>query len=206
MTADLPRRSPFSDRTQSAEAGWLGLRLFLVSLAILFSVPLIGYWVIRLAPATVGHADLTVPPLPRGLWVSTAAILGASATIHLAVGAARRGRDRGAVATWTAATLALGVTFLLIQAGCWITWMSDFQEIAAASDRRFVLAAFYVLTGLHAVHVIGGLVPLGVAAWRAMQGRYGPDDHAGLRLCAWYWHFLDAVWLAVFVTLMLGSL
>ncbi len=74
----------------------------------------------------------------------------------------------------------------VVQALCWLTWMEGFRRSVPGADRAFVLTSFYVLTGLHAIHVVGGLVPLGV--------------------CALYWHFLDAVWLAVFLTLMLGSL
>ena len=70
------------------------------------------------------------------------------------------------------------------------------------SEQRFLLTAFYVLTGMHAVHVIGGLVPLVVITRRAFAGRDDPQ-HAGVIYTAMYWHFLDAVWLVLFVTMLI---
>jgi cytochrome c oxidase subunit 3 len=61
---------------------------------------------------------------------------------------------------------------------------------------------FYMLTVLHAVHVIGGLAALGVTTTRAFLGR---DVTAGVRYCTVYWHFLLVVWLIVFVVMMIAS-
>jgi heme/copper-type cytochrome/quinol oxidase subunit 3 len=62
---------------------------------------------------------------------------------------------------------------------------------------------FYVLTGLHALHVIGGLVPLGITTAHARRGAYTASSHAGVDFIAMYWHFLGAVWLVLFVVLYL---
>jgi cytochrome c oxidase subunit 3 len=55
------------------------------------------------------------------------------------------------------------------------------------------------------VHVIGGLPPLAVALAKARAGRYSPQEHAGVVLCAMYWHALDAIWVALYGTLWAGS-
>ena len=61
---------------------------------------------------------------------------------------------------------------------------------------------FYFLTALHAVHVLGGVLPLTVTTVRGALGRYGPDEHTGVHVMALYWHFLDAVWLVLFTVLV----
>jgi cytochrome c oxidase subunit 3 len=102
----------------------------------------------------------------------------------------------------TALSAALGVVFLSLQVWSWT------QMIVA--ERTFNVAhlyifTFYVLTGLHGLHVVGGLIPLVVVARRAAAGRYGSADHNGLVLCAMYWHFLDVVWITLFVALQVAS-
>ena len=65
---------------------------------------------------------------------------------------------------------------------------------------------FYVLTALHALHVLGGLPPMLIVTVRALRMGYGPSDHRGLVYCAMYWHFLDAVWIVLYAILWIGSL
>ncbi|MBI3725408.1 cytochrome c oxidase subunit 3, partial [bacterium] len=60
---------------------------------------------------------------------------------------------------------------------------------------------FYCLTWIHALHVLGGLVILGVCLANAWRGRYTLDAHLGVELCELYWHFLLAVWLVLVVML-----
>ena len=177
------------------------MRLFLVSLAILFGSSLIGYVAIRLL---VVDDPLDIPGLPRGLWLSTLVLVASSGTLQMALVAARDGRLGRLRGGMTATTL-LGFVFLLSQIVCWIQWSGPMKETLAQSPQAYLLTSFYVLTGLHAVHVIGGLVPLMVVTSRAWAGRYSADYHPGVVYCAMYWHFLDAVWLVLFATLMLGS-
>ena len=99
----------------------------------------------------------------------------------------------------------VGFGFLAVQALCWIEWMGPLKQALVETQKAYVLTSFYVLTGIHALHVIGGLVPLGVITINAFRGAYGPGDHAGIGYCATYWHFLDGVWLILFATLMIGS-
>jgi cytochrome c oxidase subunit 3 len=64
---------------------------------------------------------------------------------------------------------------------------------------------FYMLTGLHAAHVIGGLALLAIVTVRAFCGRYSANAHAGVLYSTMYWHFLDGVWLVMFAVMLLGS-
>ena len=182
-------------------AGTLGMRLFLVSLGVLFGTSVIGYVAIRVMAV---HEPLDLPPLPGGLWFSTVLLLGSSFSIQQAVTAARHGRP-GALRTALTVTAALGVGFLIVQAMCWAAWAGPMRASLAQSEQRFLLTGFYVLTGLHAVHVIGGLVPLAVLTARAWATPVTATDRPGVIYTAMYWHFLDGVWLVLFLTLLIGS-
>jgi heme/copper-type cytochrome/quinol oxidase subunit 3 len=195
------RRGPFSDRHGRQAAAAQGMRLFLLSLGILFAATLIGYGVVRLE---LGPAAVEVPPLPGLLWLSTVLLLASSGSIQVALGAARSGRPDRLVAAMAATTL-LGVAFLAVQSVSWLRWAGPLVAGLREQRQAFLVAAFYVLTGIHAAHVLGGLVPLAVVTRRAAARRYGPAEHGGVLHCAMYWHFLDAVWLALFGTLLLGT-
>ena len=194
--------SPFSSQRARLAAGTLGLRLFLLSLGVLFAVSVIGYLVIRLAPGAEPVGQL--PPLPAGLWLSTAILLASSGTMQVALMAVREDRPRRLRSAMVATTLA-GFAFLAVQLLCWIEWAGSLAESLGQTQRVFLLTSFYVLTGLHAAHVIGGLIPLAVVTQRAFRNRYSSDDHAGVVYCAMYWHFLDGVWIVLFLTLLIGT-
>lgn len=195
MTArPTPPRRPAAP----VSAAPLGMWVFLASLTMLFAASLVGYLVVRARAETWRPEG--VPNLPAGLWVSTAVIVLCSVAIHRAVVAIRNGRQQALVAALLA-TLALGVGFLVLQAFNWLQlWVAD------VTPRRGLYGfTFYVLTGLHAVHVVGGLVPLAFTIWRAVRGRYTWAAHTGVRTVAMYWHFLDVVWIVMFIALWSGG-
>ena len=194
------RVDPFDGAASRQAAGVFGMWLLLVTLGVLFVSGILGYLVVR-----VGHDPLEpfvpedAPPLPRSLLVSTAMLLASSACMHATVRSVRRADGRGAA--MAGATLLLGLGFLVVQAWAWVDlWRAQMH----IGDSLYAWT-FYVLTGLHAAHVVGGLVPLAVVWRRAAAGRYSPAHPEGVVYCAMYWHFLDAVWLALYATLWLGS-
>jgi cytochrome c oxidase subunit 3 len=170
----------------------LGLRLLLLSLGILFAAALAGYLIIR------SRAQVWPPPdspaLPGGLWVSTAMLVVLSAVLAMAVSRARAGRasDTGRL---LASATALGAAFLVAQAANWL-------RLDAAAERTMLVFGFWMLTVLHALHVLGGLVPLAITAARAGRGRY-LNDPEPVEMVANYWHFLGVTWLAIFAALSL---
>ena len=104
-----------------------------------------------------------------------------------------------AVRRWlTAAAVGAGL-FLLTQSANW------FAMRPPDDAPSLYLATFYILTGVHALHVIGGFVPLGIVLYRATRRQYSSSSHEGLSLCAQYWHYLGAVWLVLVATLYLGN-
>ena len=193
---------PFDGPRSRHGAGVFGMWLFLVTLGVLFVATILAYLVVRLNPDPAEpFLPEDAPALPRTLLVSTFALVLASGAMHATVRAARAGRAR-AVARAAGVSLALAVAFLALQG--W-AWLELWRQQLRIQDSLYAWT-FYVLTGLHAAHVIGGLVPLAVVWLRARRGRYADGRADGVVYCAMYWHFLDAVWLALYATLWAGSL
>ena len=188
-------KNPFVDDRASFSAGRFGVRLFLASLAMLFAATIIGFVVIRVQLGERGEWPV-LPPLPQWLWLSTALLAVSSATVQASVGAWRSQRTALARAAF-GTTFLLGLVFLAIQTVSWLGWLRSLGDTMAASDaQRFAYTAFYVLTGTHALHVIGGLLPMSFVLVRPL----GP----AVRYCAMYWHFLGVVWLGIYVSLLIG--
>lgn len=189
----------------------LGMWLFLAALAVLFIAGMLAYVIVRIAgtiegthPVTGDVIPATAPPLhtlqvPLVLWLSTAAILLSSYTIHRALDNVvheRQSKFRQALI----ATLLLAVPFFLAQGAGLSTMLGQASQGGTALQY-----AVFVLIIIHALHVVGGLVPLIVITRRAHAGRYDHEYHSPVRSLAWYWHFLDVVWLVMFATfLVLG--
>ncbi len=203
-----------------AGAGTMGMALLLVALGILFIATLVSYLVIRYHMHLGVGAKIHLPP---GLWVSTAILLISSGTIHWALAAVRRDQEKS-LKLALSVTFALSIAFLLMQTANWLDMAAAMHRSFAAihaqadvllpggkiipADRVMVqhhdlLVLFYVFTILHGLHVLGGLIPLGVVTLRAFGGRYSRNYHPGVRYSVMYWHFLDIVWLLIFAVLEL---
>ena len=153
-----------------ARANELTLMAFLCTVVMLFAAFTAAYLIRR------SGADWQRLSMPSILWVTTAVLLASSVTIELA----RRSGSR----RWLAATLVLGAVFLAGQLLAWRALATAGVFLPTHPHSSF----FYMLTAVHAVHLIGGIVALALVAARG--GRAG--------LCATYWHFVDGVWLYVF--------
>lgn len=196
----------FDDLEHQGGSNLLGMWLFLASEVLVFGALFTGYsayrW--RYSAAFLAASE------HLNLWiggVNTVVLLTSSLTMALAVQAARLGRQRTLVCL-LAGTAALGVGFLALKA---VEYHGDFVDrlvpgLAFDVDtwRRMGLRAeqvqlfylfYYVMTGLHAVHLsigIGVMVILTVMAW---QSRYSSDYHAPVEMWGLYWHFVDIVWI-----------
>jgi len=176
-------------------AGILGMWVFLATLTVLFLAAIVGYLVVRLKAADWPPPGM--PRLPGGLWLATAALLAGSVTIDQAHRAIRAGKTLAST-RWLAATLALALLFLSVQSWNW--WGLIRVRLTAATN--LYAFTFFMLTGLHAAHVVGGVVLLAVVLARSLRGRYGSGAYSGVTYAAMYWHFLDAVWLLLFAVLV----
>jgi len=173
-----------------------GMWLLLASLGMLFAGCLVGFLVIRFRAPEWPPAGS--PGLPTAFWLSTVLLAVVSVLLVLAERAAGAGRI-AALTRNLAATTALGIAFVLSQVSGW-------ARLAGASElpqNNLYLFGVYVLSFLHVLHVIGGLVPLSWVTLRSRAGRYTATDHGAVTDVAMYWHFLGVVWLGILAVLAL---
>jgi cytochrome c oxidase subunit 3/cytochrome o ubiquinol oxidase subunit 3 len=133
--------------------------------------------------------------------LGTVCLLSSSATIHYAVSALRKAKI-GACTAWLAATILLGAIFLM---GTAREWYFLIHDVGLTIRTNLFGTTFYSLVGLHASHVVVGLIMLSVALTLLVRGRV-TDAHAErLEVLSLYWHFVDGVWVVVFtVVYVLG--
>ena len=188
---------PAGDRGASVPgAGALGMAWFLVSLGVLFAASIVAYAVVR------GRADSWRAPgesLPPGLWIATVLLVATTVAAHRGLAAIRRG-DRRRLARVLSVALLLACGFLAAQVWNWI----ELYDSGALYGPNLYGFTFLMLTGLHALHVVGGLVLLRFVIHRARHGAYSWAHYPGVRHCTVYWHFLDAVWLVLLAVLLVG--
>jgi cytochrome c oxidase subunit 3 len=126
--------------------------------------------------------------------LATLVLVASSGVIHLAVVAAER-EDRRAAIRWLGVTALMGIVFLTNQA-------FEYAEAPFQVDDHAYGTIFYTMTGLHGLHVIGGLVFMGAVA-AAIAGRSRAPTAQTVHVCAYYWHFVDVVWIALFIVIYL---
>ncbi len=127
--------------------------------------------------------------------LATAVLVASSATMHVAVKAAG-GHDRRGSVRWLAVTAALATVFLANQG-------LEYAEATFTMSSHAYGSIFYLMTGFHGLHVIGGvLFMLAVMGVVGGRGSRAPADEI-VDVCAYYWHFVDVVWVAMFATIYL---
>ncbi|MDX8532518.1 cytochrome c oxidase subunit 3 [Mesorhizobium sp. VK25A] len=169
----------------------IGLGVFLAVVGTLFAL-LISAYFMRMV-----YSDWQPAPVPRVLWLNTAMLGWASVALQGAVSAAHK-RQIGnlRLALLTCALASAG--FL---AGQLLAWR-DFAAQGYFATSNPAASFFYLLTAMHGLHIVGGLVALGRVNVRAWQGSRSEGLVLSTELCAMYWHVLLVVWLALFSVLM----
>lgn len=166
----------------------LGLWIFLVSLGVLFAATVVAYLIIRFRSDGWSQG---LPSLPLGLLINTATLLITSAALWQAIRAAQRD-DTGRLVTSLWVAMGFAVAFMI---GQLLNWVQMIRADMPPNLANLYAFTFYMLTGTHAAHVLGGFVPLAITLKRAHAGCYDSSSYEGLQLTARYWHFLDIVWL-----------
>ncbi|HKY77040.1 MAG TPA: cytochrome c oxidase subunit 3 [Acidimicrobiia bacterium] len=171
----------------------VGVVVWLASELMFFAGLFAAYFTIRAGAAGWPPEGVELPTARTAL--ATAVLVTSSATMHWAVASAGRG-DRRQSLRWLGLTVVLGLVFLGNQA-----W--EYAEAPFSISSHAYGSLFYVMTGFHGLHVIGGLLFMGAVA--AMIGGSGSRAPAGetVEVCGYYWHFVDVVWVAMFSTLYL---
>jgi cytochrome c oxidase subunit 3 len=175
-------------------AAKVGLAVFLVVAGFVFSLLAASFFIRMESP------DWQAPPLPGVLWFNTAALLASSAGLQLAVYAARR-HDIERLRTLLLAGAVFAGVFFLGQLWAW----RDLVASGYFASSNPANAFFYLMTGVHAAHLLGGLVALARTCGKAFAPSQPETLATSVELCAVYWHFLLFVWLLLFVILAGGA-
>ena len=135
--------------------------------------------------------------LPSILRVNTVVLLASSAAMELARRAHRRG-NVGAVKHWVQVSVALGGAFLLGQATAWRQLAAQGIYLPTNPYSSF----FYMLTAMHAAHLLGGMLALSYLLWRVSRANGRAIKAPPLDGCATFWHFLDGIWICLYLLLL----
>lgn len=145
-------------------------------------------------PEDLGGGFQTIPAF--GIpFMNTLILLTSGATVTLAHHALKKNLRRNLV-FWLAATVALGFVFVGFQVS---EYKEAYQELGLTLGSGIYGSTFFMLTGFHGLHVTLGAIMLLVITVRSALGHFRPHQHFGFEAVAWYWHFVDVVWLALFI-------
>jgi cytochrome c oxidase subunit III len=201
----------FDDMEQQAEASTLGMWVFLVTEIMFFGGLFMAYIVYRSAYPDAfeeGSAHLSI------FWggLNTAVLIFSSLTMALAVRAAQVDLSPRTQVGWLLATMGLGSVFLGVKV---IEYSDKFREgivpgpnFNAAiwthpSGVEMFYSLYFIMTGLHALHMIIGIALMAVIAWMAWRRQFSSAYYTPVEVSGLYWHFVDIVWIFLFPLLYL---
>ena len=168
----------------------LGMVLFVASEGMFFAA-LFGAYFTLYAQAVVwppNSIDIPEIPIPLAL---TVILISSSVVLQTGVRSARKG-DTRTLSRRLALTVLLGVAFLALQG-------YDYSRLTFGIHDGIYPSLFYVMTGLHMAHVVGGVVFLSLVLGQARTGQLSLNRHEPVEAAAIYWHFVDVVWIGLFV-------
>ncbi|HBX56793.1 cytochrome c oxidase subunit 3 [Pseudomonas sp. UBA2684] len=146
--------------------------------------------------------DPKLYPAPSGIisaWglplINTILLVSSSFTLTFAHHALRK-NHRKPLKIWLALTVLLGIAFLVLQVE---EYIHAYTELGLTLGSGIYGATFFMLTGFHGAHVTLGAIMLTVMLVRVLRGHFDADQHFGFEAAAWYWHFVDVVWIGLFV-------
>ena len=168
----------------------MGLIIFLVSELALFGAFFMYYANLRLARGVEWPGSFNIPFEETS--INTLILVVSSFTCEFALLSLGKTGMGGAVFAWLFATFVLGAIFLGLQ-------VHEYMIIGFTPQDTSVGAIFFSLTGLHGLHVFVGLLLLILGMVRALRGRWSKDEHVGLLGISVYWHFVDIVWVILFM-------
>ena len=197
----------FDSAEQQHSAAQLGMWVFIAQEILFFGGLFLGYTYYRVAYSAAfvqgsHHLDITLGA------INTAVLIASSLTMALAVHNAQLGNRRAQV-LFLVLTMMLGTVFLGIKT---IEYGHKFHEhLVPGPDFRFegdphaqiYFSLYFLMTGLHALHMIIGIAILAVLTWLAWRGSYGRDYYSPVELTGLYWHFVDIIWIFLFPLLYL---
>jgi cytochrome c oxidase subunit III len=187
-----PPREP-SFRMSTAQ---LGMVFLLGSLGVLFIGSVVAYLLTRNNNPNWQHVHFG---WPWGLVAATLTLTAISVSFEASLRAIRQ-NQQARLLRGLYGGLAFAVLFLVLQV---FNWAEIKQLNPEGTAHVLALFSFYLLTGLHAAHVVGGFIPLGVVIYRTTQREYSSSRYEGVRLLTQYWHFLALVWFGLLACVVL---
>jgi cytochrome c oxidase subunit 3/cytochrome o ubiquinol oxidase subunit 3 len=171
--------------------GVVGIACLIAAEAAIFIIFIVAYiyYIGKSISGPTPHDVLKLPVL------TTVCLLSSSLTVHFAVAALYRSK-RGLCSLWLGATVLLGTIFL---AGTAREWYQLIYHDGLTIQTNLFGTTFYSLVGLHATHVVIGLLLLSFALIFSLRGKVTSKHADRLEVISFYWHFVDAVWIVVFV-------
>jgi len=145
-------------------------------------------------PANVGGDYEVMKPFGLPL-INTALLMTSSITVTIAHHALLHGK-RAVLKTFLAATFLLGFVFVYLQG---VEYMHAYHEMNLKMTTGIYGSTFFMLTGFHGMHVTLGAIMLTIIWLRVMKGHFTPTNHFAFEAVAWYWHFVDVVWVGLYV-------
>lgn len=185
----------FSEKQELKNKVAMPLLLIAIGSIVMLFAGLTSAYVVRHGEGNWQHISL-----PFQFYLSTAMILLSSVTINIALSKIKKDEKKYA-SSYLFITLGLGFLFLGLQFSGWSNMLGQgvyFTGKAANASGSF----FYMLTWLHAAHLLGGFVGLTITAINAKREKYSSKNYLGIKLCSAYWHFLDFLWLYLFIFLL----
>ena len=199
----------FDTLDQQHEAATLGMWLFLITEVLFFGGLFLAYMLYRVwYPEAWSEASRELD-IVLGAF-NTAVLIGSSLTMALAVRAAQTGSQRAIVA-WLLMTMALGLIFLIVK---YFEYAEKFEhhhvpgpnfmfEGPNAGPAQIYFSLYFLMTGLHATHMVIGFGIMAVICWMAYRRRFSPEWYTPVEITGLYWHFVDIVWIFLFPLLYL---
>lgn len=140
--------------------------------------------------------------IPSIFYISTAIMLVSSGTMILAVKSSRKGQSVTAT-RWILTSIVLGAGFAILQ---YFGWGELYESniYFAGAEANTAGSWFYVITAFHLLHWLGGWMALIVTAIRSSLGKYTENDHQGVEMAAIFWHFVDILWVLLFLFLAIN--
>ncbi len=182
-------------RTRGYPTAWWGMVVLIATEAMVFLALLSSYFFVRAGASTWPPPGISPPELHRSV-VFTIVLLGSSIPVFWMEHALHR-RNMHQVAISLAIAFAMGAAFLANTAYDFLNMEFGLQENAYAS-------LFWIIIGLHAIHVLIGLLMSATVQVKVWTGRVTPENHVTPEVFALYWHFVDGVWIFVFSSLFLS--
>lgn len=186
----MPHTALLPNDRRYRQGGWL----FLGTLLVFFVTSLLLYGIYAFSRQNDVQSSV---PLPMSFLTSTACLVGISGLVHWATRAVRRSKIYV-----TASLLAVSAIAALVFMAVQYTSMRDLLSGPAlqGGTGKGVAGMVVVLAFLHALHVAGGVIALGIVSVRSALGKYDHERHWPVDFAAHYWHFLDVIWLCMLGT------